>query len=173
MPPLDGPIPDLQPPAPTGGTAPLAEAFLAERGWLTAVLARRFGPADADDLAQDIFLKLYGYAPPSTLRRPRAFFLRMALNLAANRFHRERRLTPIPANDEDVVQLQALSEAEQSVFFRQMVLALPVKLRDVFLLNRIKKLTFSQIAELKGISVKTVEKRMAQAIVLCVKMLRS
>lgn len=173
MPPPDGHIAAPEEDPPPGGSAPLANAFLSERAGLLAALTRRFGATEADDLAQETFLRLYGYAPPSGLRSPKAFFLRIALNLAANRFKRAQRELPIAANDDLLELLQTLPPGEQAVFFRQMMLAMPPKLRDVFLLNRIKGLTFQQVADRKGISVKTVEKHMAQAIVLCTKALRS
>ncbi len=38
------------------------------------------------------------------------------------------------------------------------------KQRDVFLMNRIEEMTYKEIAERLGLSVKAVEKRMSQAI---------
>jgi RNA polymerase sigma-70 factor (ECF subfamily) len=44
-------------------------------------------------------------------------------------------------------------------------MALPEKQRLVFLLSRIEKMTYKEIAELLDISVKAVEKRMHKALV--------
>ncbi len=54
-----------------------------------------------------------------------------------------------------------------------MLLALPPKLRDVFALNHVGGLTYREIARLRGISVKAVERRMTQAIARCADMIRS
>ena len=43
---------------------------------------------------------------------------------------------------------------------------LPEKQREVFLLSRIDKKKYSEISEIVGISVKAVEKRMSQALVV-------
>ena len=42
---------------------------------------------------------------------------------------------------------------------------LPDGQRETFLLNRIDKMTYAEIAELQGVSVKAVEKRMHKALV--------
>jgi RNA polymerase sigma factor (sigma-70 family) len=60
----------------------------------------------------------------------------------------------------------------QAVFLRQIVLALSPKLRDVFVLNHIRGFTYREIASLLGISVKTVEKRMSQALAQCAAAMR-
>ena len=41
---------------------------------------------------------------------------------------------------------------------------LPDKQRTVFLMNRIDKKTYREIAELEGVSVKAIEKRMGMAL---------
>jgi len=42
---------------------------------------------------------------------------------------------------------------------------MPEKSKEVFLLNRIEKLTYQEIAKRLDLSVKTIEKRMHQALV--------
>ena len=42
---------------------------------------------------------------------------------------------------------------------------LPDKQREVFLLNRVEKKTYKEIAEMSGVSVKAVEKSMHKALV--------
>ena len=42
--------------------------------------------------------------------------------------------------------------------------SMPETAREVFLLNRMEKMTYSQIAEAFGLSVKAIEKRMQKAL---------
>jgi RNA polymerase sigma-70 factor (ECF subfamily) len=49
---------------------------------------------------------------------------------------------------------------------------LPEKQRTVFLLNRIDKMTYAEIADQLELSVKAVEKRMSQALVEMRKVLK-
>jgi RNA polymerase sigma-70 factor (ECF subfamily) len=46
----------------------------------------------------------------------------------------------------------------------QTIMDMPEPVRDVFLLNRMEKLTYSQIAENLNLSIKTIEKRMQKAL---------
>jgi DNA-directed RNA polymerase specialized sigma24 family protein len=124
------------------GRPPLADAYLRHRAWLTALLARRYGPDEAADIAQDTWLRVHRYEPPPPIRSPK--FSSRSIG----------------------------GGQEQALFFEQMMLALPPKLRDVFALNHVRGLTYREIAQLRGISVKAVEKRMTQAIARCADMIR-
>ena len=173
MSPLDGQITAPDAPPSDGGTPPLADAYLRHRAWLTAVLARRYGPDEAADIAQDTWLRVHRYEPPAPIRSPKSLLMRIALNLAANRFRKAARETPTDPGHETFASQAIDDSQEQAVFFEQMLLALPPKLRDVFALNHVRGLTYREIAQLRGISVKAVEKRMTQAIARCADMIRS
>lgn len=170
MPPLDGHIADL---TDADGAPPLAQAFLRHQAWLTAILTRRYGREAAEDLAQDTYLRAHAYAPAEPIRRPRSMLARIALNLAANRFRKAARETLADPADPAFARLAAPSDQDEAVFLQQMLLALPPKLRDVFVLNHVRGLTYREIAALIGISEKAVEKRMSQAIARCRDAMRS
>jgi RNA polymerase sigma factor (sigma-70 family) len=154
------------------GRPPLADAYLRHRAWLTALLARRYGPDEAADIAQDTWLRVHRYEPPAPIRSPKSLLARIALNLAANRLRKTARETLTDPHDEGLARQRTEASQEQAVFFEQMMLALPPKLRDVFALNHVRGLTYREIAQLRGISVKAVEKRMTQAIARCADMIR-
>ena len=172
MSPLDGQIAAPDTPPSEGGTPPLADAYLRHRDWLTALLARRY-PQDADDIAQDTWLRVHDYQPPRPVRSPKSLLARIALNLAASRFRRSAREVPTDPAQEPLADQTIDASQEQAILFEQMLLALPPKLRDVFALNHVRGLTYREIAQLRGISVKAVEKRMTQAIARCADMIRS
>lgn len=138
--------------------------------WLTAVLRRRFGSQDSDDLVQDTWLRLASVDSLTELRHPKAFLLRVAMNLAANRHHRRK----LGERAEALVAPLDRVEEDQTgnVLIAQIVLSLPEPLRDVFLLSRLDGLTNAQIGERLGISPKTVEWRMTRALAHCAAQLR-
>lgn len=172
MSPLDSQITAPDAPPPDGGTPPLAEAYLRHRAWLTALLTKRYGEHDAADIAQDTWLRVQRYASPSPIRRPKALLARIAVSLAIDRGRKATRQKLLDANHGVLSTEPIASSQEQALFFEQMMLALPPKLRDVFALNHVRGLTYREIAQLRGISVKAVEKRMTQAIARCADMIR-
>lgn len=173
MSPPDTRIIDPDAPPPQDGTPPFADAYMRHRAWLTALLARRFGAADADDIAQDTYLKVRDYRPPAPVRHPRSLLAKIALNLAFNRFRKSWREIPTNPDNPILADLSVEDGQDEARLFEQMMLALPSKLSDVFVLSHVRGLTYREIAELRGISVKTVEKRMTQAIALCADMVRT
>ncbi|OJU08036.1 MAG: RNA polymerase subunit sigma-70 [Caulobacterales bacterium 68-7] len=152
---------------------PLADAYLQCRPWLTSLLTRRFGPDEAADIAQDTYLRIHAYAPPSPIENPKALLARIALNLAANRFRKASRESVMAPDAEVLTRQPTPSSQDEAVLFEQMLLALPAKLRDVFVLSHVKGLSYREIAQLRGISVKAVEKRMTQAIARCADLIRA
>ena len=91
--------------------------------WLRSVLSARWGVRDVDDLVQETWLRLALYAAEREIRHPKALLLRIAANLAADRFRREGR------GERYALETAALSEGgceaasqEESVLARQLIL---------------------------------------------------
>lgn len=180
MPPPDGYIANLKTQDPLDKSAhaaeiparPLASAYLDYRAWLLGVLTLRYGSDAADDLAQDTYLRVHAYEPAAPVRSPQRLLMRIALNLASNRRRREGREVAVAPDDQVLTRLPTPSLQDEAASFAQMLLALPPKLRDVFVLNHVRGLTYREIAALRGLSEKTVEKRMSQAIARCAQLMR-
>lgn len=138
--------------------------------WLASALRRRFGADDSDDLLQETWLRLASASGLEAPRHPKAFLLRVALNLASSRY-RKRRATHLA---ESGAQTPLRYEADQTdaILLTQVVVGLPEPLRDVFLLSRVDGLTNAQIGEKLGLSPKTVEWRMTRALAHCAAQLR-
>ncbi|ACG78803.1 RNA polymerase sigma-70 factor, ECF subfamily [Phenylobacterium zucineum HLK1] len=147
----------------------LDAAYRDHAGWLVAFLRRRFSARDAEDLAQETFVRAAG--AQVTLRNPRGFLARVALRVVQDDARRQAArptfapedAAPDPATDPD--------QAE-AVLLKEVVLSLPPKLREVFLLSRFHGLTYEEIARRCNLSVKTVEARMTRALAMCVARLR-
>lgn len=150
--------------------------FLREhRAPLVAFLGRRVGEDDAQDIAQETFMRLMRYhAQPADQLRPLMY--RIAINVIHDRGRRDstRQAGLHVSLDEDFAALPSSEpsqdlriEREQELgLVRQAILQLPTRCRQVYLLNRIEGLSYSQIAQHCDISVKAVEKHIGKALAL-------
>lgn len=151
----------------------LMDIYLRHAGWFRTVVAHRYGSQDVDDLVQEAWLRLAPYQSRQTIRHPKALLLRIASNLAADRFNRrsKRRRLADDVSSLDGWGFESPSQTHE-VLAQQLVLGLPQPLRDVFVLSRVGGLSNNQVAEQLGISLKTVEWRMTKALAHCASQLR-
>lgn len=135
-------------------------------------LTRRTGCRDlASDLAQETFVRLLRLAPAKIQRiqRPDAFLGRVARNLLNDRL-RSQQLEERVKHDLEAGarsqydQVVALETRDTLRRLERAVARLKPKTRDIFLLHRVDGLSYAEIAERMGLSVKGVEKQMAKAI---------
>ena len=124
---------------------------------------------DARDVVQDAFARLLG---TRTLpREPVAFLNRIVRNLVIDRSRRQSaRGSELPLDDEneprvEPTQSDAIELEQTRAQYRASVEALPRRTREVFLLHRVEGLAYKDIAALLGISIRTVEWHVAEAIV--------
>ena len=134
--------------------------------WVVAFLARRFGREIAEDLAQETFLRLAQH--PVEWRSPKALLARIALNVALDHLRRESaHKRPRLVASDHAADGVTLPDQHETLLHREVVAKLPRNLRDVYVLSRFGGMTYAEIAIHLGISVKAVEKRMTQALRLC------
>ncbi len=140
---------------------------------LLRFLSRRTASAeDASDLLQETFSRLVrlGGARPLRLDRPEAYLRRVAGNLLFDRARSAARSSAhlhvlweeagLAAPDQHALlqsrdALQRLEKAMQR---------LKPRTREIFLAHRIDGLSYAEIADLTGLTVKGVEKQMSKAI---------
>jgi RNA polymerase sigma factor (sigma-70 family) len=127
-------------------------------------------PEESLELVQDAFVRFAAARPDGPLRRPEAFLQRIVRNLLINRSKRlAKRPMHIPITDEIEIavppaQATAIELKEMRDQYRAIVATLPPRTREVFLLHRVEELQYIEIAERLGISVRTVEWHIGQAI---------
>ena len=126
----------------------------------------------AEEIAQDVMLELWRRRESIQIEQSfRAYLLRSTRNRALNHVRHQRivaREATISAAAAELGRAQSAedemlgTELERAV--REAITSLPENAREVFQLSRDRGLKYSEIAAVLDISVKTVEKRMGQAL---------
>jgi RNA polymerase sigma factor (sigma-70 family) len=139
--------------------------------YLRSLLSRR---EDAEDVAQETYLKVVAAgALEQSEMRVRAFVFKVATNLAYDRFRQRR--SRGQQNDTELVALadeappaERIVALEQGIsIVERTLLGLPARCRQVFLLRVSHELGYEAIAERLGLSKRTVEREMQQALEAC------
>ncbi len=142
------------------------------RRLLRMISGRLIDPQQADDLAQEVYLRLLRMQDDGIIREPRAFALRVAANIAYEwrMLARNRR----PHSSDDLDDLVADDQPFETVALDQQMQRLEEALnllsprcRAVILLHRRDKLTREEIAHQLGISVGMVKKHLTQGLAVC------
>ena len=95
----------------------------------------------------------------------------MAQNAAID-LHRKQKIRRLFAKDaQSSPESTYQKSSEEAVTIRMALEQLPEKVRSVFVMHHLQKYTYVEIAELCGVSKKTVEKRMKKAILMLQKFL--
>jgi RNA polymerase sigma-70 factor (ECF subfamily) len=169
------PIPDSQ-------RALLILLFNRYRGALTRHVERLVhSREDAAELVQETYLRVMRQIQASQFETAaRAYLFQTATNLAYDHFRKGRHRdhdriddlseAQLPAGDPPPEQLLA---ADQTLArLRSAMLKLPAETRDVFLRARLQNQSHAQISRELGVSIRTIERRMAQAMELLTATLR-
>jgi len=142
-----------------------------------ATLLRNFlyykygGIEDIDDIVQDSFIKLWNNCTKVTLETAKSYLFRIAINQSTSLFRHnavklkhQKEIKNINHNSTNESPEYILEEKEFMVKLENAISSLPERQREVFLLNRIEKKTYKEIAELSGVSVKAIEKLIHKAL---------
>jgi RNA polymerase sigma-70 factor (ECF subfamily) len=133
---------------------------------------------DANDLAQEAFLRMHKFQQSKDLENARAFLYRTANNLVIDQLRRARvhdrymsseMLPEHSDEDEDKFAPSAertVSAEEELDRIYEIVDRMPVKVRRAFLLHRGKDMSYSEIATEMNVSTSMVEKYIIQALKL-------
>jgi RNA polymerase sigma-70 factor (ECF subfamily) len=133
---------------------------------------RRLGvrEANADDAAQHVFLVLAGRLRDVPVEREKKFLFNTALRVAANARRVQARVREEGWNDDppDVPSdtldpEQSLSEARRRALLDEVLAALPLELRTVFVLTEFERMSAPEVASLIDVPVGTVASRLRRA----------
>lgn len=124
----------------------------------------------AEDLAQEAFMILWKKRQSIDPDKVKSYLFTIANNLFLNEVKHQKvvlKFQKRPQRESSTETPQYLmEEAEFKIKLEKAISSLPEKHRVVFLMNRIDKLTYREIAERLELSVKAVEKRMHKALII-------
>lgn len=130
---------------------------------------------DAADVAQEAYVRLLQYEGSKSIASPSSMLFRIAINVANDlgRAAQTRRVADqVSLETVDLIseipgpERELAAEQELQVLYG-VIDQLPPKCRNVFLLSRVKRMTYPEIARHCGISVKMVEKHISHALAIC------
>lgn len=137
---------------------------------LRRFFARRVSAADADDLVQEVFLKLQRSTQAAATDNVESLLFTVARSVLIDRFRGEKnhRLLDFPdsfPDPADDISPERILAAKQD-YARAMVAILNLSPREqtIFMLHRFSKLSYSTIAKRMGVSQRTVRGIMERAI---------
>lgn len=128
--------------------------------------------ADAQDATQESFTRLLRYADTQPASAWKPLLYRIATNVAndQSRQHAVRQgAGHVSLDSEELVAAdpphdQLVAQEQELAIIHAVIMRLPPKCRQVYLLQRLRGMSYSQIATHCGISKKTVEQHMARAL---------
>lgn len=133
-------------------------------------------PDDASDVAQEAYIRLMSYEGSKDVVSPSSLLFRIAINVA-NDLGRAGKVRRVADHcDIDGLEFDSgvaspermVSDCQQLDLLYKAIEQLPPKCQRVFLLSRVHNMTYAQIAEHCGISVKMVEKHISRALAICI-----
>lgn len=154
----------------------VAELFREHNRTLLAFLQCRLGSlADAQELAQEAYVRMLAMEHPERIEEPRAFLFRIAANLSVDRL-RMRKLRgdtvdEVPEAEPDL-HLAPLPERHAAALeqWQDMHVALrelPAKTRRAFVLHAIEGRDFETIAQSMNLSARMVRYHVTRALEYC------
>lgn len=145
-------------------------------GWLLGWLRRRLEcPHNAADMAQDTFIRLLSAGSYVAPNEPRAFLATVARRLLMDRGRRQKLeqayrqelarhaecLEQAPSAEQVMAAVQALEHIARALE------AMAPRMRQVFVLRHLDGLSHAEIAQQLGVSTKTVQNDLVQALLRC------
>ena len=123
-----------------------------------------------EDILQDTFVKLWNNCDNVNYNKVKSYLFTVATNLFLNIKKHEKVIHKHQEGHNKITTNESpefiMLEKEFMEKLETAISELPEKQREVFLLSRIEKKKYKEIAEMLNISVKAVEKRMHNALVI-------
>jgi RNA polymerase sigma-70 factor, ECF subfamily len=164
-----------------GDEAAFRDAFVHYQPWLVNIAyALVASDGDAEEIVQEVMLNLWTKRQTLSVRQSLVSYLYAAVRKRAISALRRRRVErmwlarvlrsrgafgpgPTPENPDRLPVESELAVAELQEAIARAVAKLPVRRRETLVLHRVGQITNAQIAELMGVSIRTVDTQLHQA----------
>ncbi|SDS61993.1 RNA polymerase sigma-70 factor, ECF subfamily [Formosa sp. Hel1_31_208] len=124
----------------------------------------------AEDILQETFIKLWDNCGKVKFEKVKSYLYTVAsnsfLNTVKHQAVKRKHQATLSSSQTNESPEFIMIESEFMEKLERTINALPAKQKEVFLLSRIEKKTYKEIAQQLDISVKAVEKRMHQALIV-------
>lgn len=121
----------------------------------------------AEDVAQDVFVKLFDLPEGLAVKYPRAWIFQMTHNAAIDALRREK-----PTEDiDELSQSLPAGDIEGRLDMEKALAALPRVEREIVSLHLNAELTFSEIADITGLTLSSVYRRYRKSLKILKKLL--
>ncbi|WP_047536623.1 sigma-70 family RNA polymerase sigma factor [Methylotenera versatilis] len=159
-------------------SALVGEFYVEHNSWLHKWLSKKVGSTfDAADLTQDTFMRLLSKVETEQIVEPRAYLTKIAHGLMAN-FLRRRDIETAYLNalaalggSQDAYSGQSLENQqillERIIALDCMLSGLSHNARAAFLLHRVDGMSYAEIALELGVTVSSIKKYIAKALLHC------
>ncbi len=150
--------------------------FHSHREELLAFAWQQAGSENAEDLVQEAYLRMMQHPNPEAIKNPRAFLYKITRNLGIDQHRRQAtqarkfntHYTECEADleaaaDQQLVPEEHLSAMQTLDRLDSLLMELPELTRYAFVLYRLEGFSHNEVAERLGISVRSSERRTAQA----------
>lgn len=150
--------------------------YLSCRNDLIAYLSQMLHCKDtAEDIAQESFIILSHSASQAVIDHPRGFLFRTAGNLAVDYIRHNKVVTRYNENESLITEEpphqaspeQELLQAEWLALLKKTISDLPPQTRNVFILHKIRGLSYREVAAMLDISESAVEKHISKGLKRC------
>ncbi|GAA3593920.1 sigma-70 family RNA polymerase sigma factor [Flavivirga amylovorans] len=123
----------------------------------------------AEDIVQDSFIKLWNNCKKVLLEKARGYLYAISKNAFYNEVAHKKVILKYAKQPQKISDIETpeykMEEDEFMVKLENAIQSLPEGQREVFLLNRVDKKTYKEMAEMLGVSQKAIEKRMHKALI--------
>ena len=154
--------------------AHLLEALIELQPKILRLITPRVGRAAAEDLLQDLFLRVCKIGVRLQTREDaKRYLMRTAINAATDHWRVENRRTQLLAEKLAVVAADVVNPQDQLLLEERIVQVdaalaeLPAKCRDVIYLSCVVGMTHAEIAEKLAVSLSLVDRYAVRAILHC------